>query len=196
MIGPLRDEQIDSVVKLHSSSLKGDFLPSLGSSFLTTFYQALINEPNIYALVYSQEGQIQGFVIGTNDMAMFFKKILKKRFLKFSLLSFYQVIKNPRLLKKIYETLFYTKKESGPKAELVIIAVDQKHRNKGIGKALIKSLEEIFLKNKIRQYKLTAIDGKKAVGFYGYLKFKQTASFNLYGKKWLIFEKNITHQSY
>src|SRR3989338_444046 len=154
MISPLKHEHIVDVVRLHIGGLKGDFLPSLGIAFLTTFYRTLINEPNTYTLVYCQKRQVQGFVIGTNDMALFLKKILKKRFLAFSLLIAYQVIKKPRLLKNVFETLFYTKKGSEPKAELVIIVVDQKHRSKGIGKALIKSLEEIFLKNKIRQYKL------------------------------------------
>lgn len=196
MIGPLKDEQIASVVKLHSSGLRGDFLPSLGNAFLTTFYRALINEPKIYALVCSHKDEVQGFIIGTDDMSLFLKKILKKRFLEFSLLIAYQILKKPWLLKNVFETLFYTKKESGPKAELVIIVVGQKHRNKGIGRALIESLEEIFLKNKIRQYKLTAIAGKKAVGFYSYLKFTPTANFNLYGKSWLIFEKNIARQKH
>lgn len=191
MIGPLKNEHIVDVVRLHSSALKGDFLPSLGISFLTTFYKTLINEPNTCTLVYYQKHQVLGFVIGTKDMALFLKNILKKRFLEFCLLIAYQIIKNPQLLKKVFETLFYTKKESGPKAELVIIAVDQKYHGKGIGKALITNLEKIFLKNNITQYKLTVIDGKEAVGFYSYLKFQPTANFNLYGKRWLVFEKNI-----
>ena len=124
-------------------------------------------------------------------MTSFLKNILKKRFLEFSLLIAYQIIKNPRLLKNVFETLFYTKRESGPKAELVIIAVDQKHRGQGIGKTLIKALEKIFLENKIREYKLTVIAGKEAVGFYSYLKFRPIGYFNLYGKRWLVLEKNI-----
>lgn len=191
MISPFKHEHIVDVVRLHSSALRGDFLPSLGQAFLTSFYRMLINEPNTYALVYCQKRQVQGFVIGTNNMALFFKNILKKRFLQFFLLIAFQIIKKPQLLKNVFETLFYTKKESGPKAELVIIAVDQKHRSKGVGKTLIKALEKNFLKNKIRQYKLTVIAEKKAVGFYNYLKFRPTANFNLYGKRWLIFEKNI-----
>ena len=191
MIGPLKHEHIDEVVRIHSSALKGDFLPSLGIAFLTTFYRALINEPNTYTLVYYQKGQVQGFVIGTSNMTSFLKNILKKRFLEFSLLIAYQIIKNPRLLKNVFETLFYTKRESGPKAELVIIAVDQKHRGQGIGKTLIKALEKIFLENKIREYKLTVIAGKEAVGFYSYLKFRPIGYFNLYGKRWLVLEKNI-----
>lgn len=191
MISPLKPEYIADIVRLHTSALRGDFLPSLGIAFLTTFYQALINEPSIYTLVYCQKRQVQGFVIGTNNMEIFLKNILKKRFFKFSSLITYQIIKNPRLLKNVFETLFYTKKVSGPKAELVIIAVDQKYRSQGIGKTLIQALEKIFLKNKIRQYKLTVIAGKKAVGFYSYLKFRQISNFGLYGKKWLVLEKNI-----
>ncbi len=191
MITPFKPEQIADIARLHTNALKGDFLPSLGIAFLTTFYQSLINEPCAYTLIYCQKRQVKGFIIGTNDMGIFFKNILRKRFFKFSLLITYQILKKPRLLKNVFETLFYTKKESGPKAELVIIAVDQKHRGQGIGKTLIQALEKIFLENRIKQYKVTVVSSKKAVGFYNYLNFRPTSNFSLYGKKWLVFEKNI-----
>lgn len=191
MIVPLKPEYITDIVRLHTNSLKDDFLPSLGTTFLTTFYQTIINEPSAYNLVCCQKNQVQGFVIGTSNMEIFFKNILKKRFLKFSLLITYQIIKKPRLIKNVFETLFYTKKESGPKAELVIIAVDQKHRGQGIGKTLIRALEKVFLENKIRQYKVTVVSSKKAVGFYSYLKFRLITNFSLYGKRWLVFEKTL-----
>lgn len=191
MITPLKPEHIVDIARLHTNALRGDFLPSLGIKFLMTFYQALINEPNAYTLIYCQKNQVKGFILGTSNMEIFFKNTLWKRFFKFSLLITYQILKKPQLLKNVFETLFYTKKESGPKAELVIIAVDQKHRDQGIGKILIQALEKIFLKNKIRQYKVTVVSSKKAVGFYSYLKFRPTGNFNLYGKKWLVFEKTL-----
>jgi len=50
MIKPLTDKKIDQVVNLHRNELSG-FLPELGGEFLTKFYRASLETPDLVTYV-------------------------------------------------------------------------------------------------------------------------------------------------
>lgn len=191
MIRQVRETDIPYISDIHINSLKGDFLPSLGKDFLELIYKGVIDSPNIYGFVNSDKGRITGFVIGTKNMDYFLKTALKKNFLKLSIIMILQIIKSPKIIKNILETILYSKKETGPKAELVVIAVSKKSQGRGIGKKLVKMLETTFKKIRIKKYKLTVYSDKKAIKFYKALNFYKIANFNLYSKEWSVLEKKI-----
>lgn len=192
MISPLQPEHSAGIVRLHIDALKGDFLPSLGIDFLTAFYNGVINLDGVYGFIYEEKGKVMGFVLGTKDSGKFFSQALRSNFIELSLLLLLQVIKNPKIIKNVFETLFYPKKESGPKAELVIIAVDKKFQVKGVGRKLIKSLETTFKNSGISRYKLTVHADKTAVAFYEHLGYSSISNFRLYDKMWFVYEKEIS----
>ncbi len=191
MIKPLNAAYIKEVAEIHQEALKGDFFPSLGINFLKTFYEGVFKNSDLYGFGIFQGRKLCGFVIGTKDSGKFFSEVFKSRFLKLSLIVFIQLLKNPNHLKNILETFLYTKRVEGPKSELVVIAVDRNFQGKGAGKLLVNALESAFKKDSIRSYKLTVHADKKSVGFYEHLKFSRISSFNLYGKMWYIYEKEI-----
>lgn len=191
MIKSLNFSNIDEVAKIHMETLKGDFFPSLGINFLKTFYEGVIGKSDVYGFGVFDRGKLYGFVVGTNDSGKFFSEIFKSRFLKLTFIVLTQLIKNPSLIKKTLETFLYTDKVKGPKSELVVIAVDKNFQGKGAGKILVNALEKAFKRGGIKQYKLTVHADKKAIGFYEHLKFSRLSAFNLYGKMWYVYEKNI-----
>ncbi len=191
MITSTQKSDSSQIARIHKGALDGDFLPSLGLRFLTTFYEGIIGREDIYSFVYKEKKHILGFVLGVKDSKRFFPQVIRANFLKLSLLLLLQIIKNPKIVKNIAETFLYPSKDVGPKAELVVIAVDNKLQNRGVGKKLVKALEVAFRKNKIKCYKLTVHADKKAVGFYEHLQFSRISSFKLYGKMWFVYEKKI-----
>ena len=191
IIKPLTKESSSDVAKIHISALDGDFLTLLGEDFLRTIYNGIIGKRDIYCLQALKNKQTVGFIIGTTSMNYFFKTALKSSFWKLSYYLGIRILKNPYLIKNIFETLLYPQKEQGVKAELVIITVLKKWQGKGIGTKLISALEKEFTKAKIKKYKLTVHASKRAISFYDKLGFIRRGSFNLYNKPWLIYEKKI-----
>lgn len=191
MFEEAKDIHASQIARIHIDELRGDFLPSLGFNFLKTFYQGIIGKNGIWSFVYIDKGEIGGFVIGTRDINDLFKEALKANFFRLTFFVGIQLILNPFLIKYVLETYLYPKKDAGPKAELVVIAVLKKFQGKGIGKKLISKLEKVFRKDGIKIYKLTVHKYKTATKFYEHLKFNKIGEFSLYDKIWCIYAKKI-----
>ena len=191
MIINLTSKDTKHIALIHSTALEGDFLPSLGFNFLNTFYSGVILKDGVYGFGFEDKGKVVGFVLGTRDSVDFFSLALKSKLLKLSFFLCLQIIKNPLIVKNVLETFFYTSKDKGPKAELIVIAVKQNYQGKGIGKKLTQALEGEFVKNNIPEYKLTVHADKAAVQFYEHLKYSKISSFNLYDKLWYVYSKKI-----
>lgn len=191
MITSARYTDIPPIAALHIQNLSGDFLPSLGKEFLQAMYEGIIGKLGVYIFVDRDKAGISGFIIGTSDMNLFFKQVISSNFIKLLILLAFQIIKNPSIIRKIIETFFYPKKDIGPKAELVVVAVGKAYRGQGIGKKLVDSLEREFIKKGIFEYKLTVHADKDAVLFYEHTGMKRISSFQLYDKMWYVYGKNI-----
>jgi len=190
-VTPLKEDHIPDIVKIHSISLKSDFLPSLGNNFLTTLYKSVLKNEDVYGFVTIDQKKIVGFIIGTKNMKKYFSSIFKSNFLKLSFYLSIKLIQKPFLLKNVIETFSYSSKDIGPPAELIVIAVLKKYQNKGIGRMLVEAIEKRFKSEKIKNYKLTVHADKKAVYFYEKLGYHRLSQFNLYNKLWYIYEKKL-----
>lgn len=192
MVVPATKKHSSSITKIHIKELPDDFLPSLGFDFLRSLYEGVIEKEGVKGFVDIEKKTIKGFIIGTDDMGKFFKDAMRGNFLKSSYYLLLRLIDKPELIKKILETFLYPKKDQGPKAELVVIAVSRKYQGKGIGKALVNTLEGAFMEKGIIKYKVTVYADKKATFFYDKLEFKRVSAFNLYDKMWYVYEKGLT----
>ena len=193
MIKTLIEQDIKAITEIHREALKGDFLPSLGFNFLSTFYSGVLGKPEVYGFGYKKQGRVVGFVLGTSNSESFFGLALKSKLISLSYFLILEIINNPFLIKNVLETFLYTSKDKGPKAELVVIAVLDKYQGQGIGKILTQALEQGFSNDGIKEYKLTVHADKAAVQFYEHLKYNRISSFNLYGKLWYVYAKKIIH---
>lgn len=192
MIRVISAQDTALITKIHREALAGDFLPSLGFRFLKTFYDGVVNTPGVFGFVFEDDSKIQGFIIGTTDSKKFFLQAVTTNFIKLSLFILIQLVKKPTIIKNVMETLLYPKKDTGPNAELVVIALNNKYQGKGIGGKLVLALEEEFKKEGIVSYKVTVHADKIAVGFYKHLGYSRFSSFRLYDKMWHVYEKDIS----
>lgn len=193
MLRDANHKDIELLVRIHQKELSKDFLPSLGKNFLNQLYNNLLNEKNTTILVSTSNNEICGFIVGSSDFSRAFKNIILSNFFKYLWIIFPKVIKKPQLVLKVFETLFYTKKEAdSPKAELVVISILKKYQRLGIGKTLVNSLEKTFKDKGIKKYKVSVNASNKSANlFYSFLGFKKYKSFFLYKKRINLLIKHI-----
>ena len=159
MIKSIELKNIPEIANIHALALKQDFLPSLGVDFLEVIYSGVFKKGEAFGFVAEDKGVIVGFVVGTKNMDKFFKTALISDPAKLAYLLSLKIFQRPLLIKKILETFLYTKKDKGPKAELVVIAILSKWQSKGIGRKLVRSLENYFAKEKVKNPRAAVVTG-------------------------------------
>lgn len=189
-----KESDAANLAKIHLLEFSSDFLPSLGQSFLHLLYSNLLADDNVYIWIEDSNDQVHGFIAGSKNFNSVFKNVIIKNLIKYTVILIPQVLRNPKLVKNIFETLFYPKREGvdKPKAELIIIAILKKYRRKGLGKSLVLALEKDFMFHKVKQYKVS-MNAKNLVAnsFYLSLGFTKSHDFYLYNQKVSLFTKLI-----
>lgn len=161
----------------HSSSIKTGFLSTLGIPFLSTLYKAIDKCPHSCLITKKGDSNnITGFISGAISVKKMYKWIIFRYGLQFFFLVIIQAL-NPKFLKKIIETLFYSLKKDSLEnsaseiklvdAELLSMAVSEDARGQGIGGELIEELDSWLLKKSVKVYKVvTFSEDKISNGFY------------------------------
>jgi ribosomal protein S18 acetylase RimI-like enzyme len=194
MLRRAKESDIPIISHIHYSELNSDFLSSLGEDFLSLLYRLFLQNKYSSIYVYEQSGNVYGFILGVKDFDKTFKNIIVNNLFKFSIKVLGRVVRKPYILKNIFETFFYVRKEgiNLPRTELVAIAVSQKQQSKGIGKKLTKTLEEEYKKNNIKEYKVSVSKQNIiANGFYKSIGFNKENEFRLYGRLINLYTKKI-----
>ncbi len=183
-----------ALAKIHISELHADFLPQLGEKFLSLLYTNFFQSENTSIWVAEEEKHLQGFIVGSEHFSSVFKKILTKHFVSYALLLLAQIVKRPSIIKNVFETFFYIRKEGAnlPDAELIVISILKKYQRKGLGRELVFKLERTLLSHGIKTYKVSVnATNSAANAFYTSVGFKKHSEFTLYGKKLYLLIKHI-----
>jgi ribosomal protein S18 acetylase RimI-like enzyme len=194
MIVPLQHEHAARVAELHCAALAGDFLPSLGQGFLTVFYEGALDQGVGFGFVAIEDGCPIGFVLGSADTSVLFKRVVTSRALALALRAIPSVTRKPALIANVLETFLYPGKEGAvpEKAELVVIGFDAAYRGRGLGRGLVNALNETFRAQGVRSYKVSVLQSNQgANGFYRALGFQHALEFELYQKKWNLYVLNL-----
>lgn len=168
------------------------FITTFGSAFIVEIYKDIVANKLGFFVFSTREGEIRGFVLGCIDSSVLFKLITRK-FGKYFKIILPQLLRSPKLFIKLFETLFYIRKEdTDVKAELIIIITESDIRSKGLGSHLVEILNEEFLKRGIREYKVTTHDEMKGSNNF-YVKNGMTLanSFLMYGVRWNMYLKSL-----
>src|SRR6266536_606651 len=122
-----------ALAKIHISELHADFLPQLGEKFLSLLYTNFFQSENTSIWLAEEEKHLQGFIVESEHFSSVFKKILTKHFVSYALLLLAQIVKRPSIIKNVFETFFYIRKEGAnlPDAELIVISILKKYQRKG-----------------------------------------------------------------
>lgn len=138
-VNKLKIGRASTIAVLHVGGINTGFLSSLGEKFVGALYEAIGNSPEGFCFVAEENGKILGFVAFTESVGSLYKSVLKKNFIKFSMILAAKMLSWQRI-KRVFQTLMYPSRISEsdlPKAELLSIAVSPQARGKGVARKLI-----------------------------------------------------------
>ena len=142
MLRPMNRRDIDTVVSVHLKSFPGFFLSSLGPKFLSLYYRGVVDAPEGIAYVYLNENkEPAGFVAGTSNPQGFYKRLLKRDWLKFSFASIAALLKNPGAIPRVARGLIHPGQNPAGEeiAGLFSIGVLPELQGTGAGKKLVQA---------------------------------------------------------
>ncbi|MHC4322202.1 MAG: GNAT family N-acetyltransferase [Planctomycetota bacterium] len=174
--------------EIHCEALSGDFLPSLGKSFLTTLYRSIIVTNVGFGIVYEKSGRVIGVAVATENTRLFFRRLLLKRFWVLIPKITLSLFRHPSVISPILETLFFSKQQgqgSNPEAELLVVVLHKTYRRQRIGREIIRSINEEFSQRGVQKYIVkTYADNIASNNFYSTNGFELLSSFILYNRQW------------
>jgi len=196
VINPLDEFILNEVAKLHMEYIKSGFMSQLGERFLKCFYRTIsISESSYLAVFINEKNEVCGFISGTVSLLN-----LKKDFIKNCKLtivsSFLKLFFTPMKILKFFESYKYASLEPikiTTNSELISIVVKQGCRNKGIAKALYKSLIHFFKEKKVKKFKiLVGSNLKEAQKFYEKMGAEKIGEIEIHkGMKSFLYIHNI-----
>ena len=157
------EKHFKSIACLHIKGITEGFLSSLGVNFLTILYKGISNAPNsgiFVAVSEENESRVLGYISYAYDIKTCYINIIKRNFISLSVTILPNII-NIKFLKKILETLFYPffhkpqkseKYNNWVRAELLSMVIDNAYQGMGIGKNLVKTLDDAMKQMKIDKY--------------------------------------------
>lgn len=167
------------IVKIHKQEIAGGFLSSLPAKFLEKLYTCVIE--NDFCVVAEDNGKVAGFIAGTSDIKKLYSNFIKKYFF----VSVFLLL--PRIfdIKKIFETLFYPKKENNlPQAELLTIAVKKEFQKQGLAGQMLELFVKEAGKRGLKNFKvLVGSSLLSAIKFYEKNGFKLQKEVQVHGKE-------------
>jgi ribosomal protein S18 acetylase RimI-like enzyme len=191
------------VVKLHRNGIKTGFLSTTSDIFLGALYSAISRSPfsRVYSAIDDDSGKTVGFIACALSTSAMYRHIIFRYGILFFILLIPNLFKISNL-KKILETLFYTRhkkeitgidrKTASCNAELLSIVVDENFRGQKIGKKLIEALERYFTENNISAYNVvTYSKDTNANIFYQACGFNKYAEFIHHGNLMFEYSKTI-----
>lgn len=181
---PAKPNDAERIAAIHYDNFKNAFLCDLGSSFLRLLYHWMLTFDEGFGYIIKDEDNIFGFVTGVYDSSNLISSFIKKNFFRVLPTLILNFIKKPNNIKKVFETIIYSKKsEIGIKAELISIAVENKYRGKGYSALLFSHFIEHLRAKKINIYKITVDkDNLAANKFYLKCECEFVKSYKMYGK--------------
>jgi GNAT superfamily N-acetyltransferase len=148
---------VSPVVDIHLKAFQGFFLTFLGEPFLRELYIGILNDPSGIAFVNEMDGDIFGFVAGTDSPQGFYKQLLRQRWWRFGWASILPAIKNPRAIPRLLRAFSRSQDIDVREncAMLMSIAVSPDIARKGIGVSLVNAFLVEAKDRGVKQVNLT-----------------------------------------
>ncbi len=150
-------QDIPSVVDVHLQAFQNFFLSSLGHAFLQELYTSILNDPSGMSYVAIVEGQLIGFVAGTDQPAGFYRRLIKQRWWRFGLASILPVLRQPTIIPRLLRAFTMPQQvaRGDQIATLMSIAVLPETQGQQLGKKLVSAFLEECRRREINQVNLT-----------------------------------------
>ena len=105
-IRPMCEADVRRVAELHHQAMGKSLWGQLGQRFLREIYRGMLRTPSFLGFVYEEQGQIEGFIAGSEDTATMMKQVFLTRFHRLSVAGVLG-LRNPAVIKHLLETPFY-----------------------------------------------------------------------------------------
>jgi ribosomal protein S18 acetylase RimI-like enzyme len=184
-------EEFRYIARLHSESITGGFLSTLGLPFLSNLYGGISAAPQSGVLVARDADRVLGFAAFTADLGACYRWVLTRRFVPLGI-SLVPNLLNLSIYRNVIQTLAYplhaSREPSGassaqPRAELLAVSVGDQARGRGIGKTLLRAVDERFTQLRVTQYfVVTHGTDERSNNFYKACGFHWVHSFTNHGK--------------
>jgi len=185
-IMPYAPAHANVAADLHIEGQPGTFLTTMGRTFLRALYAQMAVSPLCFGYVALEGDEVVGVVTGTLDSSAVFKELVLKKGYKLAIPVLGSILRQPSLLPRIVQTLFYpsqTKPEPG-EAEMLYLASRADHRGQGIGHALYWAFVEGCQQRGYTSVALSVDEGNPtAVRFHERQGMSLAREFTMYGRR-------------
>lgn len=149
----LNNSDFKEIAVLHIRTLPSSFLSKLGVSFLSALYQKIYQSKYGYLCVIKDTNHIQGFVAASSNLGLLKKDLLKSPLpLILTCLPF---LFKPYFIKRIINHFIRRSTQNKiktPTGELIVMAVDERYRNKHLGKEMFNLTKNFMRLNGEKQF--------------------------------------------
>jgi len=179
-----KKEDAKQLAQIHRLEIAKGFLASLPLSFLTKFYEAIVDAGSGICVVGEDEGRVVGFIAGTSNLKEFSRYFLGHYFFQAVFMLAPQIV-HGGVLKKILESLRYAgKSEDLPSAELLTIAVQKEFQSQGVATRMLDLFISAMRERGVKVFKVVVgEDLKEAIAFYEKRGFRFHESTRIHGDK-------------
>jgi len=189
---------VGQVARLHLAVLPDGFLARLGERLLAEIYAGAISAPGTIGLAAREEHGIGGFVLATTDTRALFHHVLRRRGLAMVQVLLRTVVRDPRVLLRILESVRYPEKrglhDSGEcgDAELMAFGVLPEHRSRGYAGRLVLALNDEFARRGVSAYTASVYASNlQATRFYARMGFERLREFQMYDRPWALYRLRL-----
>ncbi len=164
------EDDLEFVLHIHRQAFPKSFLTFLGAAFLRRLYKNVLLDPSGIAFVVEADGEIGGFVVGSDQPQGFYKRLLLRRWWQFGFAALPALLRKPGILPRLLGALGLPNQPDAASncGLLMAIAVAPEHQGKGIGKRLVTAFIEEASKRGLQHVSLTteAKDNQATNNFY------------------------------
>lgn len=183
MIETLGGQHVKAVSALHCATLTG-LLSRLGKPAAEAFYTGCLRSNLAVGLVYVEEGNVRGFVLGSPHPGALRSDVLRRNPLGTIISLGEGMLARPSSMRWLLNS-FRGPDEGNFDAsapELIYLAVDAGSRGSGAGKQLVEAFDEKMRAAEVEAYELSVDEGNApAIAFYERLGFQLAGRYEEFG---------------
>lgn len=106
-IRPMGATDLGVVAGLHHAAMGTSLWALLGQPFLAGLYRCLLDDPAFISFVYVEDGEVRGFIAGSEDVSLVYRRTLRRHFPRLILLTLSGLRHHPSVLRRLLHTARY-----------------------------------------------------------------------------------------
>ena len=170
--GRLAQQDFEWLASLHRKNLGNSIVSKLGERILLRYYRFIEQSDSDFLFVEGQPGEIQGAAVLSLDSRAVMHRFVRSNLLAFAVASLRKCLVSPSfamsLLAQRSPEAASVYGDAEQQVEIVQIFVNEKYRNKHIGKKILAQVNDFLSSRNINEYMIrTRVNNNEAtLGFY------------------------------